>query len=114
MALDQNMKRSVGIFINWMGRPACSVRSPAYVAFKTGAPVLAGFMRQLGPDEFELVIAEEVEWENWPDDPEKEILINTQKQADVIQKIIYENPELWLWIHQRWRNQPRGMKNPYE
>jgi len=114
MALDQNMKKSVGIFINWMGRPACSVRSPAYVAFKTGAPVFAVFMRQIGPDEFELVVTEEVEWENCPDDPEKEILINTQKQADVIQKIIYEHPELWLWIHQRWRKQPKGMKNPYE
>ncbi len=114
MALDQSMRRSVGVFIDWMGRPACSVRSAAYVALKTGAPVLAGFMRQTGPDEFELVLTEEVEWEKRPDDSEKEILVNTQKQADAIQKIIYEHPELWLWIHRRWRTQPKGMKSPYE
>jgi KDO2-lipid IV(A) lauroyltransferase len=114
MALDQNMKSSVGVFIDWMGRPACSVFSAAYVALKTGAPVLAGFMRQIGPDEFELVLTEEVEWEEWPDDREKEILINAQKQADAIQKIIYEYPELWFWIHRRWNIQPRGVRNPYK
>lgn len=114
MPLDQNMKRSVGVFINWMGHQACSVRSAALVALRTGAPVLAGFMKQVGPDEFELIVAEEIKWEKWPDDPEKEILINIQKQSDAIQKIIYKHPELWFWIHRRWNTQPVGMKKLYK
>lgn len=113
MALDQNIKRSVGVFVNWMGREASSVRSAAYVARETGAPALAGYMFQKGPDKFELVLTEEVPWESFPQDPEKELLINTQKQSDAIQKIVYEHPELWFWIHQRWKTQPGGVKSPY-
>ena len=114
MALDQNMKPSQGVFINWMGRVASSIRSAAYVARETGAPVVTGYLFQKGPDKFELVISEEVPWESYPHDPEKELRINTQKQSDSIQRIIYEHPELWFWIHQRWKVQPEGVPSPYK
>jgi KDO2-lipid IV(A) lauroyltransferase len=113
MALDQNMKKKQGIFINWMGRPAASVRAPAIVAKMTGVPVIAGFMFQKRADRFTLVVTEEVAWEPCPDDSEKEIRINTQKQSDAIQRIIYDHPELWFWIHRRYRRQPEGFSNPY-
>jgi KDO2-lipid IV(A) lauroyltransferase len=113
MALDQNMKTEQGIFIDWMGHTASSVRSPAYVVKQTGAPVLAGYMFQKGVDRFEVVVTEEVLWEPFPDDSEKELRVNTQRQSDALQKIIYERPELWFWIHQRYRRQPEGIPNPY-
>jgi KDO2-lipid IV(A) lauroyltransferase len=113
MALDQNMKTEQGVFIDWMGHTASSVRSAAYVARETGAPVLAGYMYQKGIDRFEVVATEEVTWEPLPDDPEEELRVNTQKQSNVIQKIIYDRPELWFWIHQRYRRQPEGVPNPY-
>lgn len=114
MALDQNMKRDRGIFIDWMGRKACSVRSAAYVAKRTGAPVVAGYMVQKSADRFELVITKEVTWQSYPENPEKEILINTQRQSDAVQEIILANPELWFWIHRRWRVQPEGVPDPYK
>jgi KDO2-lipid IV(A) lauroyltransferase len=114
MALDQNMKERQGMFLNWMGRPASSVRAPATVVKMTGAPVVAGYMYQKSADQFELVVTEEVIWEPYPDDPEKEMVINAQKQADAIQRIIYEHPELWFWIHRRWKRQPAGIPSPYK
>ncbi|MBW2633274.1 MAG: hypothetical protein JRE14_03940 [Deltaproteobacteria bacterium] len=114
MALDQNMKPQYGMFIDWMGKPALSVKAPAMVARRTGAAVIAGYSYQKDIDRFEMVITEEVPWEACPEDPEKEILINNQNQADAIQRIIYANPELWFWIHRRWKNQPNGMSNPYK
>jgi KDO2-lipid IV(A) lauroyltransferase len=113
MALDQNMKRRQGIFLNWMGRPASSVYASAYLVRKTGLPVLAGYCYQKGPQSFELVFTERVSWQPHPQDPEQEILINAQKHADAIQRIICQHPELWFWIHERWRIQPQGLKNPY-
>jgi KDO2-lipid IV(A) lauroyltransferase len=114
MALDQNMKIDRGVFIDWMGRTACSVRSAAYVVKNTGAPVVTGYMFQKSADRFKLVITEEVNWEPYPDDPEKELVINTQKQSYAVQRIIYDHPELWFWIHRRWRVQPEGSANPYK
>jgi KDO2-lipid IV(A) lauroyltransferase len=114
MAVDQNMKKKYGIFLNWMGRPASSVRSPAYVARETGAPVVAGYCFQKDADRLEVVITEEVKWESIPDDPEKELAVNAQHQSDAFQRIIYANPELWFWIHRRWKIQPDGVANPYK
>jgi KDO2-lipid IV(A) lauroyltransferase len=114
MALDQNMKSKQGVFIDWMGRKASSVRSAAYVARRTGAPVVAGYMRQKSEDRFEFVVAKEIPWEPHPEDREAELLINTQRQSDAIQAFILEEPELWFWIHQRWRLQPEGVENPYK
>ena len=113
MAVDQNMKKKQGIFIDWMGWAAASVRAPAIVVKLTGVPVVAGYMFQKSEDRFELVVTEEVAWEPLPDDPEKELVVNTQKQADAIQKIIYDHPELWFWIHRRWKRQPEGIPSPY-
>jgi len=97
-----------------MGKPALSVKAPAMIARRTGAAVIAGYSYQKAIDRFEVVITEEVPWEACPEDPENEILINNQNQADAIQRIIHANPELWFWIHRRWKNQPDGMSNPYK
>ncbi|NNG00671.1 MAG: lysophospholipid acyltransferase family protein [Desulfobacteraceae bacterium] len=113
LVMDQNMKRRESIFIDWMGRPASVMPSAAFLVRKTGAPVLTGFLRQTGPDLFVSEISNEVEWTPIPEDPDREILVNTQKQADAVQQLIYENPELWFWIHRRWKVQPQGMQRPY-
>ncbi len=113
MALDQNMKSKQGVFIDWMGRTASSVRSGAFVAKKTGAPVVAGYMVQLSPDRFEFVVSEEVSWKSYPNDLEQELLINTQRQSNAVQRIILAQPELWFWIHRRWKRQPEGVPSPY-
>ena len=114
MALDQNMKSKQGVFLDWLGRKASSVRSAAYVATKTGAPVVAGYMIQKSEDRFDFVVTKEILWESHPEDPKQELLINAQHQADAIQEIILRKPELWFWIHQRWRLQPEGVENPYK
>ena len=114
MAVDQNMKKSQGVFVKWLSRSASTVRSNAWVARETGAPVVAGFAYRTAPGKFKLVITEEVPWEPCPEDPDKELLINTQNQARAVEKIILDHPEQWLWIHRRWKVQPDGVVNPYE
>jgi Kdo2-lipid IVA lauroyltransferase/acyltransferase len=114
IAIDQDVKPYAGVFINWLGRIASTVHAGAYLARKTGAPVIAGYFYQKSHDKFELIFTEEVPWEPYSDDPKREILINVQKQADAIQKIIYKHPELWFWIHRRYKTQPEGTPNPYK
>ena len=113
LAIDQNMKRSQGVFIEWMGKTASTVRSNAWVVRETGAPVVAGYAYRVAPGRFKLVVTEEIPWEPVPDDPDRELLVNTQNQARAVEKIIYEKPELWLWIHRRWKVQPKGEPSPY-
>ena len=114
MAIDQNIKAERGVFIDWMGRPASTIRSSAWIARETGVPVVSGYSCRVGPGRFKMVVTGEIPWEPFPEDPEKELLINTQNHAKAQEKIILENPELWFWIHRRWKVQPEGVPNPYK
>jgi KDO2-lipid IV(A) lauroyltransferase len=114
MALDQNMKLNQGVFVSFLGRVASTVRSNAWVQRETGAPCFCGYAYQTGPDQYELVFTERVPWEPHPEDPEKELLVNTRRQAEAVEKVIYEHPELWFWLHRRWKVQPDGVPNPYK
>ena len=114
MALDQNMRRKLGTFLNWMGRPASSVYASGYLAQKLKVPIVAGYCWQKGPQEFETIFTERVAWQPYPEDPQKEILINAQTHADAVQRMILSHPEIWFWIHKRWRIQPDGIEDPYK
>jgi lauroyl/myristoyl acyltransferase len=39
-------------------------------------------------------------------DRERDIEVNTQRFNDVLERIVREQPESWLWGHRRWKNQP--------
>jgi KDO2-lipid IV(A) lauroyltransferase len=113
LALDQNMKKGKGAFIDWMGKKASSVKSTAYIAKESGAAVIPGFMIQQGPKEFKVILGDELPWLDCPEDPDKELMMNNQNQADAVQKIILQHPEQWLWIYKRWKVCPDGEVNPY-
>ena len=113
MALDQGMQLEQGVFIDWMGRPACSVRSVSYIAKTMGTPVIMAYMLQHGPKEFEVICRDEVSYDSHAD-PKQELLLNTQKQSDIVQRVILEHPGQWFWIHKRWKVQPEGVPNPYQ
>ena len=114
MAVDQNMKRSQGVFVDWFGRPASTIRSCAYLARQTGAAVVAGYSSQTDPDHIEVVILGEIPWEPYPEDPDKELLVNTRNYIKPFEKAIYDQPDQWLWLHRRWKVQPEGTPNPYK
>ena len=113
MVVDQNMKRSQGVFVDFMGRIASTIRSSAYIARETGATVLTGYSIQTGPKRFRLEVTEEIPYETDPD-PERELLLNTKKHAAAYGRVIYAHPEDWFWLHRRWKVQPEGVPNPYD
>ena len=45
-------------------------------------------------------------------DMNHDLLVNTQLFNNVLERIVREQPESWLWGHRRWKNQPPG--NPQD
>jgi len=113
MAIDQSIRPGRGVFVDFLGRPAATIRSSAWVVRETGAPVFAGYAARVAPGKYKAVVTEEIPWEHHPD-PEEELRINTRHHARAIEKVILAHPELWLWIHRRWKYQPDGVPDPYE
>jgi Kdo2-lipid IVA lauroyltransferase/acyltransferase len=104
---DQNMLAGDGSFVDFFGIPACSTAAPARFARKTGAAVLFTVTiwdEKLGKYRLRF---ERVPWIRG-DNPEEEILANTQNYARLLEEHTRRYPEQWLWVHRRWKTRPPG------
>jgi KDO2-lipid IV(A) lauroyltransferase len=46
----------------------------------------------------------EISQQNLPDSEEEKILEISQRYTSYLEKVIRENPEQWLWMHNRWKH----------
>ncbi|MDO9262773.1 MAG: lysophospholipid acyltransferase family protein [Desulfosalsimonadaceae bacterium] len=104
MLIDQNAKRHQGVFIDFLGRKACTNSGPAHLALMSGVPVIPYFFVREN-DKYCLEILPEVPVVN-TGNAEKDILVNTQNFNRVIENIIRRYPDQWFWIHDRWKTRP--------
>lgn len=102
--LDQNMIASEGIFVDFFGRPACTTPGLAFMSAQSQAPVVPVFIRRTEAGKHEAWVLPVIEP---PPDREPETIRKfTQQYSRVIEDVIREYPEEWIWIHKRWRTKP--------
>ena len=104
MLIDQNVAWHEGVFVNYLGRPACTTDGLALLALHTGAPVIPAFMTRLPDGRYRFVIGQEIELSR-TGDQDADALVNTQRFTKVIEEMVRRHPDQWLWVHQRWKTQ---------
>ena len=98
--------RTQGVFVDFFGRPAYTPYSPVAIALKTGAAILPTFIiRQ--PDDSHRAVVEAPLPLQWSGDRGQDLLVNTQRFTKVIESYIRRYPEQWIWMHERWKTQPK-------
>ncbi|UCE86287.1 MAG: lysophospholipid acyltransferase family protein [Deltaproteobacteria bacterium] len=108
LPLDQNARRREGIFVPFFGRTASTRDAPARLAMRFECPVVPVFMYRLEDGEHHVVrIGREIEIEPPGDEAEAAVRRNVCRMNRTIESAILEAPEQWLWIHRRWKTQPR-------
>ena len=110
--IDQHMQPADAVYVDFFNRPAATTSALAALALRTGAPVVPVFALPLPGGRFRMVYEHAVEPPR-ADDPEA-IRDFTQRCTDVLEMYVRRYPELWLWMHRRWRDVPaearvRGM-----
>ena len=105
--IDQNMLASEGVFVDFLGRLACTTTGPARLARKTGVPIVLGLV--LWDDKIKKyrLRFDAVEWIK-REDPEGEVLVNTANFTRLIEDYVRRYPDQWLWVHRRWKTRPPG------
>jgi KDO2-lipid IV(A) lauroyltransferase len=101
--LDQNMTRPNGIFVEFFGRPASTTPGLAALSAHTGAPVLPVFMVRRADGRHEVKVLPLLE----PPATRKADAIAeaTQRYTRIIEDVIRQHPDQWIWMHRRWRTQ---------
>ena len=106
LVADQNFTGD-GIFVEFFGSPASTVRGPGVLAMRTGAPVVFLDPRR----EPGLRARYTVRYSRLPqpdiDDLERGVRKLTQAYTQRLEAAIRECPEQYFWFHRRWKTRPR-------
>ena len=102
MLIDQSVKETDGIIIDFLGQKATQTAAPAFLARKFDALIIPVLINTAPGKEnvitfFDPIVTAKTE------DEEKDILQSSQAQADVLSKAILEYPEPWFWCHKRFK-----------
>lgn len=99
-----------GMFVEFFGRPASTHKAIALLAIEHQAPVVVGYARRIGPGfRYEVGCSEVIEPEEWTGTADDARLL-TQRYTTALETIIRRDPEQYLWLHRRWKHQPRQKK----
>ena len=98
---DQAVQPREGVLVRFLGRPAWTTPAPARLALRHGSPIVFAFCI---PDE----TGHRLEFEgpirtDLLNEEERDPVALTQRINDVITRRIVARPELWLWMHDRWK-----------
>jgi KDO2-lipid IV(A) lauroyltransferase len=112
--VDQNMTSDEGIFLDFFGKPACTMTALATVARKTKSAVIpATIYRSEDAKSYHVQFKAPLPWIE-KDSAQDEIEANTLLYNKAIEKMISDHPEQWIWMHKRWKTQPQNKEGKYE
>jgi len=100
--IDQNSNLEQGTFVDFFGVPACAGTGFAKIAARSGAAVIPGFALWSEQEQrYVLRFLPAVEVTGRPEE-------DTARLHGVLESVIREYPDQWLWIHRRWKTRPSG------
>ena len=102
LLIDQHVQAADAVYVEFFNRPAATTSALAALALRTGAPVIPALALPIGSGRYKLIYEHPVEPPR-PDDPDQ-VREFTQRCTDVLEMYVRRYPELWLWMHRRWRD----------
>jgi KDO2-lipid IV(A) lauroyltransferase len=105
-ALDQNARRTEGVFVPFFGREACTLTSLALLARRTGSPVVPIHTIRTGKGHH-IVIEKPIEHNPQPEQ-DQDIIERTREYTQWVEKVVRLHPDQWTWLHNRWKTRPKG------
>jgi KDO2-lipid IV(A) lauroyltransferase len=100
--IDQHIQSRDAIYVDFFDRPAATTAVVAALALRTGAPIIPLFALPVAPGRYRMIYEHAVEAP--PSDAPDRVRDLTQRCTDVLEMYVRRHPDLWLWMHRRWRD----------
>ncbi len=98
IALMIDQRVSEGETINFFGRPSLTTTLPAQLALKYDLGIIPVFIERSENNKFRIEFQSEIKPSNFKN--KKEL---TSKLNEILEKMIINNPNQWIWTHNRWK-----------
>ena len=96
LMIDQRV--SQGIKVKFFNEKAFTTTIPAQLVKKFNIPIVPIFMNRSNNINFKMKVLKPLEFSN-----ESSIEDITIKLNEILEKMILENPDYWIWSHNRWK-----------
>jgi KDO2-lipid IV(A) lauroyltransferase len=108
LLIDQHIQSRDAVYVDFFDRPAATTSALAALALRTGAPIVPVFALPLTPGRYRVIYEHPVA----PPAAENDQAVRefTQRCTDVLEMYVRRHPELWLWMHRRWRDAGPSME----
>ena len=112
LLIDQNVASYEGVFVDYFGFSACTTNGLAHLALLTDTPAVPAFMVRLDDNRYRFVFGPAVDLVK-TEDRENDVIENTRIFTNIIEAMVRQYPDQWLWLHQRWkeRNETGSHRN---
>ena len=104
LLIDQAAHGNDGILVDFIGRPAWTLRLPALIARKSGAALLPVFIHREGDRHIVTMHPEYLP--SQAADAEVGAAEDAAGLTRYIENYVIEHPTQWYWIHKRWKHAP--------
>jgi KDO2-lipid IV(A) lauroyltransferase len=104
LQMDQNFGTG-GVWVNFFGKLAATPIGPIILALRSKAAIVPMFIVRNGQGKYTLFIEEEVSLEQ-RDDKDEAVLASAIKFTNIMEDWIRKYPQLWAWLHRRWKSRP--------
>ena len=107
--IDQHLHSPDAVHVGFFRRPVATTSVLAALALRTGAPIIPVFALPLPRGRYRFIYEHPVDPPR-ADTPDA-VREFTQRCTDVLEMYVRRHPDLWLWMHRRWRDRdvPAGM-----
>ncbi len=113
LLIDQSTTASEGVEINFFGKKVTATPAAALVALRCKSPVIPAFCIRGDDNKLGIIFEPPVKITRTKD-LRNDLITNTQAMNDVVEKIIKEYPDQWLWMHKRWKKFYRYLYPEYQ
>jgi KDO2-lipid IV(A) lauroyltransferase len=111
IVIDQNVRSGARVFVDFFGRTASTTPTLALLALKTGAPIVPVFSLPGPGGSYRIVYSPGVKVES-TGNRDQDVKRLTERCTKIIEEQVRARPECWLWMHERWKAQPKPFELP--
>jgi KDO2-lipid IV(A) lauroyltransferase len=102
LMIDQHASKG-RVQVDFFGQPAWTTKAPAMLHLTTRAPLLVAWAIRTGPLRYVVEAVGPVQAAR-TGDREQDARALTQALTDVVERVVRQHPEQYLWGHRRWRS----------